>query len=174
MECIVIGAQPNWQHSKKNDATRYNSVVRGSRKVFSHVRHLSAYRSIHCIYNIQLTYSHHITVDVLKIWSSWWRAIPATVSKLVLTFFLTHFRSINNSLSQLNCKNVYDSTWLAWMTIWWFTSLYSQTQTHIHTQPPLPFRQKGCMFVLLLFVHVLRTYSKYTRTPRTNFTLLIR
>lgn len=48
---------------------------------------------------VQLTDAHHITVDVLKVrWWFWCCAIPTTVAKLVLAFFLTHFSACYNCL----------------------------------------------------------------------------
>lgn len=61
------------------------------------------YRSIGI--GVQLTYSHHIAVDVLEIGGPWRRTIPATVPKLMLALFLTHFRSTNNCLFPTNGKS---------------------------------------------------------------------
>lgn len=47
----------------------------------------------------KLTDAHHITVDVLKVRRWFWCcAIPTTVAKLMLAFFLTHFGAVHNCL----------------------------------------------------------------------------
>lgn len=56
---------------------------------------------------VQLTDAHHITVDVLKVrWWLWCCAIPTTVAKLILAFFLTHFSACYNCLHKSMEKRI--------------------------------------------------------------------